>query len=62
MALTITALSAGEWIGKGIGTAMPLGVVAISLGLDTGILTRVSTACRTRRVSIPSAPSFSMPA
>lgn len=58
----ITALSAGEGIGRGIGTARPLGVVAISLGLDTGILTRVATACLTRRVSFPSASSFSMPA
>ncbi|MFM0738795.1 cytochrome c biogenesis protein DipZ [Paraburkholderia xenovorans] len=37
------SLGAGEWIRRGIGAAMLLGVVAISLGLDTGFLTRVST-------------------
>src|SRR5471032_387541 len=37
------SLGAGEWIRRGIGAAMLLGVVAISLGLDTGVLTRVST-------------------
>jgi cytochrome c biogenesis protein CcdA/thiol-disulfide isomerase/thioredoxin len=38
------SLGAGEWIRRGIGAAMLLGVVAISLGLDTGILARISTA------------------
>lgn len=38
------SLGAGEWIRRGIGAAMLLGVVAISLGLDTGFLTRLSTA------------------
>jgi thiol-disulfide isomerase/thioredoxin len=37
------SLGAGEWIRRGIGAAMLLGVVAISLGLDTGVLARVST-------------------
>jgi cytochrome c biogenesis protein CcdA/thiol-disulfide isomerase/thioredoxin len=37
------SLGAGEWIRKGIGAAMLLGVLAISLGLDTGVLTRIST-------------------
>src|ERR1700754_284011 len=37
------SLGAGEWIRRGIGAAMLLGVVAISLGLDTGVLTRLST-------------------
>ncbi|AMM18055.1 cytochrome C biogenesis protein [Burkholderia sp. PAMC 28687] len=37
------SLGAGEWIRRGIGAAMLLGVVAISLGFDTGVLARVST-------------------
>jgi cytochrome c biogenesis protein CcdA/thiol-disulfide isomerase/thioredoxin len=37
------SLGAGEWIRRGIGAAMLLGVLAISLGLDTGVLARVST-------------------
>jgi thiol-disulfide isomerase/thioredoxin len=37
------SLGAGEWIRRGTGAAMLLGVVAISLGLDTGVLARVST-------------------
>jgi cytochrome c biogenesis protein CcdA/thiol-disulfide isomerase/thioredoxin len=37
------SLGAGEWIRKGIGAAMLLGVLAISLGLDTGVLARIST-------------------
>jgi cytochrome c biogenesis protein CcdA/thiol-disulfide isomerase/thioredoxin len=37
------SLGAGEWIRRGIGAAMLCGVVAIALGLDTGVLTRVST-------------------
>jgi len=36
-------LGAGEWIRRGIGAAMLLAVVAISLGWDTGVLARVST-------------------
>jgi cytochrome c biogenesis protein CcdA/thiol-disulfide isomerase/thioredoxin len=37
------SLGAGEWIRRGIGAAMLAGVVAISFGLDTGVLARVST-------------------
>jgi len=37
------SLGAGEWLRRGIGAAMLLGVVAIGLGLDTGVLARVST-------------------
>jgi cytochrome c biogenesis protein CcdA/thiol-disulfide isomerase/thioredoxin len=37
------SLGAGEWIRRGIGAAMLCGVVAIALGLDTGLLARVST-------------------
>ncbi len=36
------SLGAGEWIRRGIGAAMLIGVVAIALGLDTGLLTRLS--------------------
>ncbi|MFY1663270.1 cytochrome c biogenesis protein DipZ [Pseudomonas sp. Pseu.R1] len=38
------SLGAGEWIRRGLGAAMLAGVAAIALGLDTGLLTRVSTA------------------
>ncbi|MGH8416120.1 MAG: cytochrome c biogenesis protein DipZ [Pseudomonas sp.] len=38
------SLGAGEWIRRGLGAAMLAGVAAIALGLDTGILARVSTA------------------
>lgn len=37
------SLGAGEWIRRGIGAAMLAGVAAIALGLDTGLLTRIST-------------------
>lgn len=37
------SLGAGEWIRRGIGAAMLLVVVAIAVGLDTGVLARVST-------------------
>jgi cytochrome c biogenesis protein CcdA/thiol-disulfide isomerase/thioredoxin len=37
------SLGAGEWVRRGIGAAMLVGVVAIALGLDTGVLARVST-------------------
>ncbi|MDF3837470.1 cytochrome c biogenesis protein DipZ [Cupriavidus basilensis] len=37
------SLGAGEWIRRGIGAAMLLGVLAIGLGLDTGVLARIST-------------------
>ncbi len=38
------SLGAGEWIRRGIGVALLAGVVAIALGLDTGVLTKLSTA------------------
>ncbi|MCP1441512.1 cytochrome c biogenesis protein CcdA/thiol-disulfide isomerase/thioredoxin [Pseudomonas sp. GGS8] len=38
------SIGAGEWLRRGLGAAMLIGVVAIALGLDTGILARVSTA------------------
>jgi cytochrome c biogenesis protein CcdA/thiol-disulfide isomerase/thioredoxin len=37
------SLGAGEWVRRGIGAAMLCGVVAIALGFDTGVLTKVST-------------------
>ena len=37
------ALGAGEWLRRGLGLAMLCGVAAIGLGLDTGLLTRVSS-------------------
>ncbi|QYC11399.1 cytochrome c biogenesis protein DipZ [Brevundimonas nasdae] len=36
------ALGAGEWIRRGLGVLVLIGVAAIALGLDTGLLTRVS--------------------
>ncbi len=38
------SLGAGEWIRRGLGVAVLLGVVAIAFGLDTGLLTRLSLA------------------
>jgi cytochrome c biogenesis protein CcdA/thiol-disulfide isomerase/thioredoxin len=38
------SLGAGEWIRRGLGAAVLAGVAAIALGLDTGFLTRLSTA------------------
>ncbi len=38
------SLGAGEWIRRGLGVAVLVAVVAIALGVDTGFLTRVSTA------------------
>lgn len=38
------SIGAGEWVRRGLGIAMLAGVAAIALGLDTGILARVSTA------------------
>jgi cytochrome c biogenesis protein CcdA/thiol-disulfide isomerase/thioredoxin len=38
------SLGAGEWIRRGLGVAVLCGVAAIALGLDTGLLTRVSLA------------------
>ncbi|KIH83904.1 cytochrome c biogenesis protein DipZ [Pseudomonas batumici] len=36
-------LGTGQWLRRGLGGAMLVGVGAIALGLDTGVLTRVST-------------------
>jgi cytochrome c biogenesis protein CcdA/thiol-disulfide isomerase/thioredoxin len=36
------SLGAGEWIRRGLGVAVLAGVAAIALGLDTGLLTRIS--------------------
>ncbi|MFC7379595.1 cytochrome c biogenesis protein DipZ [Brevundimonas sp. GCM10030266] len=38
------ALGAGEWLRRGLGALVLAGVVAIGLGLDTGLLTRISAA------------------
>lgn len=38
------SLGAGEWVRRGLGLAMLAGVVAIAMGWDTGVLTRVSIA------------------
>ena len=38
------SIGAGEWVRRGLGVAMLAGVAAIALGLDTGILAKVSTA------------------
>jgi cytochrome c biogenesis protein CcdA/thiol-disulfide isomerase/thioredoxin len=38
------SLGAGEWVRRGLGVAVLLGVVAIAFGLDTGLLTRLSLA------------------
>lgn len=37
------SLGAGEWVRRGLGVAMLGGVAAIASGLDTGLLTKVST-------------------
>jgi cytochrome c biogenesis protein CcdA/thiol-disulfide isomerase/thioredoxin len=41
-ALMKKSLGAGEWVRRGLGVAVLLGVAAIALGLDTGLLTRLS--------------------
>jgi cytochrome c biogenesis protein CcdA/thiol-disulfide isomerase/thioredoxin len=41
------SLGAGEWIRRALGVAVIAGVVVIGLGLDTGFLTRLSTASTT---------------
>jgi len=38
------SLGVGEWIRRGLGVAVLAAVVAIALGVDTGFLTRISTA------------------
>jgi cytochrome c biogenesis protein CcdA/thiol-disulfide isomerase/thioredoxin len=42
------SLGAGEWIRRALGVAVLAAVVAVALGLDTGLLTRVSSASTTR--------------
>jgi cytochrome c biogenesis protein CcdA/thiol-disulfide isomerase/thioredoxin len=42
-------LGAGEWVRRGLGVAVLAGVAAIALGLDNGVLTRLSVA-RTDRI------------
>ncbi len=41
------SLGAGEWIRRGLGVAVLLGVVAIATGLDTGLLTKLSLGSTT---------------
>ncbi|MGM9451314.1 cytochrome c biogenesis protein DipZ, partial [Klebsiella sp. K47] len=36
-------LGVGEWVRRGLGIAALLAVVAIAMGWDTGVLTRLST-------------------
>jgi cytochrome c biogenesis protein CcdA/thiol-disulfide isomerase/thioredoxin len=43
-ALMKRSLGAGEWLRRGLGALVLCGVAAIALGLDTGLLTRVSLA------------------
>ena len=38
------SLGAGQWLRRGLGALMLVGVAAIALGLDTGVLARLSTA------------------
>jgi cytochrome c biogenesis protein CcdA/thiol-disulfide isomerase/thioredoxin len=38
------SLGAGEWVRRGIGVAMLAGIAAIATGMDTGLLTRISSA------------------
>jgi len=42
------SIRAGEWVRKALGVAVLAGVVAIGLGLDTGLLTRLSLASTAR--------------
>ncbi|MBL9071774.1 MAG: redoxin domain-containing protein [Sphingopyxis sp.] len=42
------SIRAGEWVRKALGAAVLAGVVAIGLGLDTGLLTRLSLASTAR--------------
>lgn len=43
-----TTLGAGEWVRRGLGTLVLVGVAAIALGLDTGLLARLSAEGTTR--------------
>ncbi|MBB1178297.1 cytochrome c biogenesis protein DipZ [Pseudomonas sp. FW305-3-2-15-E-TSA4] len=38
------ALGVGEWVRRGLGVLVLVGVAAIALGMDTGLLTRISAA------------------
>jgi cytochrome c biogenesis protein CcdA/thiol-disulfide isomerase/thioredoxin len=38
------SLGVGEWVRRGLGVAVLVGVVAIAFGVDTGILSKLSTA------------------
>ena len=60
-ALMKRSLGAEEWIRRGLGVAVLVGVVAIALGWDTGILRRVSLAstARARAASSRSFPATS---
>jgi cytochrome c biogenesis protein CcdA/thiol-disulfide isomerase/thioredoxin len=42
------SLGAGEWIRRGLGVAVLAGAVVIGLGLDTGLLTRISAGSTQR--------------
>jgi len=42
------SLGAGEWVRRGLGVAVLVAVVAIALGLDTGLLTNLSLAGTSR--------------
>lgn len=42
------SLGAGEWVRRGLGVAVLAGVAAIALGLDTGLLTKLSLAGTSR--------------
>ena len=41
------SLGAGEWVRRGLGVAVLLGVIAIATGLDTGLLTKLSLGSTT---------------
>lgn len=42
------SLGVGEWVRKGLGVLVLIGVAAIALGLDTGLLTRLSSSSTNR--------------
>ena len=42
------SLGAGEWVRRGLGAAVLIGVVAIACGFDTGLLSKLSTANTSR--------------
>ncbi len=63
------SLGIGEWVRRGLGVVVIAAVVTIALGLDTGLLSRVSLASTTgleqhlldaARLGPPSAPSTAM--